>query len=171
MIIHYNCTRQFLVALVFGDLPSLSPFIFILVYIRHDTNKMAQLTIFIGGKSYAYQVYRKRVSEDLAVFSASLNHPMYFQVNTQLIDCLTNNNRAYMCLQKLKRNIHEVFRDADLYPTSVEPISIEGDGVLLKWPSKTLWTITPDKIPCKVGHRINLHHFKAFIINRYSKRL
>ena len=27
MIIHYNCTRQFLVALVFADLPSLSPFI------------------------------------------------------------------------------------------------------------------------------------------------
>ena len=35
MIIHYNCTRQFLVALVFADLPSLSPsfheMIFILV--------------------------------------------------------------------------------------------------------------------------------------------
>ena len=27
MIIHYNCTMQFLVALVFADLPSLSPFI------------------------------------------------------------------------------------------------------------------------------------------------
>ena len=27
MIIHYNCTRQFLVALVFADLPSLSSFI------------------------------------------------------------------------------------------------------------------------------------------------
>ena len=31
MIIHYNCTRQFLVALVFADLPSLSPFISIVV--------------------------------------------------------------------------------------------------------------------------------------------
>ena len=31
MIIHYNCTRKFLVALVFADLPSLSPFISILV--------------------------------------------------------------------------------------------------------------------------------------------
>ena len=32
MIIHCNCTRQFLVALIFADLPSLSPFIdFILV--------------------------------------------------------------------------------------------------------------------------------------------
>ena len=33
MIIHYNCTRLFLVALVVADLPSLSPFIIILVYI------------------------------------------------------------------------------------------------------------------------------------------
>ena len=44
-----------------------------------------QSTIFIGVKRYAYQVYRKRGSEDVAIFSASLNHPMYFQVNTQLI--------------------------------------------------------------------------------------
>ena len=27
MIIHYNCTMQFLVALIFADLPSLSHFI------------------------------------------------------------------------------------------------------------------------------------------------
>ena len=31
--IHYNCTRQFLVALVFADLPSLFPFILRNVFI------------------------------------------------------------------------------------------------------------------------------------------
>ena len=31
MIIHYNCTRQFLVAIVFADLPSLSRFLLVVV--------------------------------------------------------------------------------------------------------------------------------------------
>ena len=33
MIIHYNCTRQFLVARVFADLPSLSPSIHEMIFI------------------------------------------------------------------------------------------------------------------------------------------
>ena len=57
--------------------------------------------------------------------------------------------------------MHEKFRYADFYPTSVELISIEGDGVLLKWPSNTLWTIIPDKKPCKVCHDVLFYyHFK-----------
>ena len=60
------------------------------------------ITNYIDNKQYAYQVYRRKISENLAIFSASLSHPIYFQVS-KFVDALRNS-------QELEKKISCFYR-------------------------------------------------------------
>lgn len=48
----------------------------------------------------------------------------------------------------LKENVKEY--SSQLWSSSSDPISIEGDRIALQWPHATGWNITPDREPCEV---------------------
>ena len=39
---------------------------------------------------------------------------------------------------------------SQLWSSSSDPISIEGDRIALQWPCNTGWNVTPDREPCEV---------------------